>query len=132
MDIMQELKRIKYHQKLLLMISTHENPDSLSFFSQIIDWDLEKKDEKTIRHIMCLFDKRLSKEESFDLEIEFFKSINLEVNYNISDIPTLEEFSSYLNALQIEITPKYLLYALKKQGLYENSCEFLLEQYRKK
>ncbi|MGR5864896.1 hypothetical protein ACT7DZ_16175 [Bacillus cereus] len=80
---------------------------------------------------MCLIDKRLSKEESFDLEIGFFKSINLEVNYNISDIPTIEEFSSYLNALQIEITPKYLLYALKKQGLYENACEFLLEQYKK-
>ena len=63
--------------------------------------------------IISLFNKRLSNKNMFDLEKEFFDSINLQVVYDCSVKPTIEEYEIYLKAINIPIEPKYLLMAIK-------------------
>ncbi|MBD2816990.1 DUF1878 domain-containing protein, partial [Xenorhabdus sp. Flor] len=110
----------------------HENPDKFSFYHQIINHDLEKKDEIAILNIISLFNKRLSNENTFDFEKEFFDSISLQVIYDCNVKPTIEEYEGYLKAINIPINPKYLLMAINKQKESDNVCEFLLEKYKEK
>lgn len=132
MNIEQEISKLKYHKKIMLTMILHEDSDRFAFYHQIINYDLEQKDEKAILKIISLFNKRLSNKNMFDLEKEFFDSINLQVVYDCSVKPTIEEYEIYLKAINIPIEPKYLLMAIKKQQESNNACEFLLEQYSKK
>ncbi|MEB8720686.1 DUF1878 family protein, partial [Bacillus cereus] len=128
----QEISKLKYHKELMLTMLLHENPDKFSFYHQIINHDLEKKDEIAILNIISLFNKRLSNENTFDFEKEFFDSISLQVIYDCNVKPTIEEYEGYLKAINIPINPKYLLMAINKQKESDNVCEFLLEKYKEK
>lgn len=50
--IKNELLKIKYHQKLLLMIAIEENKEETLFFQGIIDFDLCEKQVKAIIEIV--------------------------------------------------------------------------------
>ena len=113
MNIEQEISKLKYHKKIMLTMILHEDSDRFAFYHQIINYDLEQKDEKAILKIISLFNKRLSNKNMFDLEKEFFDSINLQVVYDCSVKPTIEEYEIYLKAINIPIEPKYLLMAIK-------------------
>lgn len=132
MNIEQEISKLKYHKELMLTMFLHEDPDKFFFYHQIINYDLERKDEKAILKIISLFNKRLSKKNTFDFEKEFFDSINLQVIYDCNVKPTIEEYENYLKAINIPIEPKYLLMAINKQKESDNACEFLLKEYSKK
>jgi len=132
MNVEQEIFKLKYHKELMLTMLLHENPDRFFFYHQIINYDLERKDEKAILNIISLFNTRLSNESTFDLEKDFFDSISLQVIYDCSINPTIEEYETYLKAINIPIEPKYLLMAINKQRESDRACEFLLEQYSKK
>lgn len=113
MNIEQEISKLKYHKKIMLTMILHEDSDRFAFYHQIINYDAEQKDEKAILKIISLFNKRLSNKNMFDLEKEFFDSINLQVVYDCSVKPTIEEYEIYLKAINIPIEPKYLLMAIK-------------------
>ncbi|PEQ05042.1 DUF1878 family protein [Bacillus toyonensis] len=132
MNFEQEILKLKYHKKLMLTMLLHEDSEKFAFYHQLINYDLEAKDEKAILNIISLFNKRLSKENNFDLEKEFFNSISLQVIYDYNIKPTIDEYQSYLKALNIPMNPKYLLMAINKQHDSNKACEYLLEQYSKK
>ncbi|MGH0950733.1 DUF1878 family protein [Bacillus mycoides] len=132
MNVEQEISKLKYHKELMLTMLLHENPDKFFFYHQIINYDLERKDEKAILNIISLFNTRLSNESTFDFEKVFFDSINLQAIYDCSIKPTIEEYETYLKAINIPIEPKYLLMAINKQRESDGACEFLLEQYSKR
>ncbi|EEM13499.1 DUF1878 family protein [Bacillus pseudomycoides] len=132
MNIEQEIKKIKYHQKLMLTMFLHDDPERFSFYHQIIDFDLDEQIEKTILNIISLFNKRLSQDSDFSFEKDYFNSINFKVVYDCNVKPTIEEYESYLKEIDIPINPKYLLMAINKQKELDNACQFLLEQYSEK
>lgn len=129
MDFEQEILKLKYHKKLMLTMVLHEDSEKFAFYHQIINYDLEEKDEKAILSIISLFNKRLSEENNFDLEKEFFNSISLQVIYDSNIKPTVDEYQSYLHTLNIPMNPKYLLMAINKQQDSNKACQYLLEQY---
>lgn len=51
-NIKDELSKIKYHQKLLLIIALEENKEATLFFQGIIDFDLSEKQVKKIISIV--------------------------------------------------------------------------------
>ncbi|MEI5994495.1 hypothetical protein [Candidatus Enterococcus mansonii] len=51
-NIKEELSKIKYHQKLLLMITLKENKEDTLFFQGIIDFDLSEKQVKEIMTVV--------------------------------------------------------------------------------
>ncbi|MGX7265818.1 hypothetical protein [Enterococcus crotali] len=51
-NIKDELSKIKYHQKLLLIIALEENKEETLFFQGIIDFDLNEKQVKKIISIV--------------------------------------------------------------------------------
>ena len=46
MNIEQEISKLKYHKKIMLTMILHEDSDRFAFYHQIINYDLEQKDEK--------------------------------------------------------------------------------------
>ncbi len=132
MNIEQEILKLKYHKELMLTMLLHEDSEKFAFYHQIINYDLERKDEKAILNIISLFNKRLSEENNFDFEKEFFDSISLQVIYDCNIKPTIDEYEAYLKTLNVPMNPKYLLMAINRQHESNNACQFLLEQYSKK
>ncbi|CAI8876972.1 DUF1878 family protein [Bacillus pseudomycoides] len=132
MNIEQEIKKIKYHQKLMLTMFLHDDSERFAFYHQIIDFDLDEQIEKTILNIISLFNKRLSQDSNFSFEKDYFNSINFKAIYDCNVKPTIEEYESYLKEIDLPINPKYLLMAINKQKELDNACQFLLEQYSEK
>lgn len=132
MGLEQEIKKLKYHQKLMLTMFLNDDPEKFAFYHQIINFDLDEQAEKSILNIISLFNKRLSKNDNFNFEKDYFNSIGLKVIYDYNLNPTIEEYESYLEEMGIPMNSKYLLMAINKQNESDDACQYLLEQYNKK
>ncbi|MGM0217634.1 hypothetical protein [Enterococcus sp. AZ126] len=94
-NIQNELLKIKYHQKLLLMITLEENKEETLFFQGVIDFDLSEIQVKNIIEIVQ------------DGEIDDLKNYLLKENINF-DIHAL--LKSMINqSILIDNSKKLLL-----------------------
>ncbi|HHT7178889.1 TPA: DUF1878 family protein, partial [Bacillus cereus] len=55
MGLEQEIKKLKYHQKLMLTMFLNDDPEKFAFYHQIINFDLDEQAEKSILNIISLF-----------------------------------------------------------------------------
>ena len=126
----KELKKIKYHQKILLNIMTYEEPDSALFFHKIIDYDLDEFQVNSLIKLLTIFEEYLNKNTPFSKEtIKELKKIGLAINNDfLCEENILSEFEKCITTLGINIKIKYLLLSLKKQYLHENLCNQLLKK----
>ncbi|MGG3943712.1 hypothetical protein ABEV54_20010 [Peribacillus psychrosaccharolyticus] len=121
-------EKIKYHQKMLLHIATHEDPDEVLFFQQIISYDLDEKQVDTIIKLLCILAEEPN-EKMIDEDIKYFKELGIELNQNaLSSENVIGNLKLYLEILKIEIPLKYLLLSLKRQHIQEETCINLLKK----
>ncbi|GEM_PF-5086554 len=123
-EIKKTLEKRRYHQKILLDIACHENPDELFFFQQIIMYDLDEKQVKLLLAVLQYLehDKIFSIEKTQELE---------EFDIKIKDIPIMIEeklklLEDCIQKLKIDIPLKYLLLSLEKQNILSGVCKNLL------
>ncbi|MFI8685977.1 DUF1878 family protein [Rossellomorea sp. NPDC077527] len=125
-EIVEQINKLKYHQRLLLTISMDEEPEQYSFFHMIINHDLSEKDTKIIVGLLqTLEEKRVNNTISDKHE----KSILalLEKDFSV----TLDTFQNALNKANLDLDPVHLLKALKRQHICIELCDYLLNDSNK-
>ncbi|MDU9694088.1 DUF1878 family protein [Priestia aryabhattai] len=136
MDVVKEIQLLKYQNKLLQSLV---NGDEFPFFMFALNHSLNETQVNSILKVVNVFDFRL-KEETDENFNKFVKQHNedkanlneLGVDSNSlfkNELPTLEEFKSYVGAIYTEAFEiEYLLQSLKKQEINTKVCSYLLEQ----
>jgi len=123
LEIKNSLEKRRYHQKLLLDIACHEDPDELLFFQQIIMYDLHEKQVNLLLDVLQYLKlNKISSDESIQELKEF--------DINVEPLTTEEDKLNFLEKsaqkLKINIPIKYLLLSLQKQHILEETCNKLL------
>lgn len=128
-DDFEEIKNIltkrRYHEKILLNIACHDNPDELLFFQQIISYDLDEKQVKSLLNVLSyLQDNKYPSEEI----IKELKEFNIIIDKPILTVENdmLEFLNDSMEKLKIDIPLKYLLLSLKKQEILMEISQKLL------
>ncbi|MFC9538541.1 hypothetical protein ACFTQ7_01505 [Lysinibacillus sp. NPDC056959] len=124
-EIKNNLEKRRYHQKLLLDIACHENPDELPFFQQIIMYDLDEKQENLLLEVLqYLNHNKISSNE----RIQQLKEFDIKINdiSLVTDEDKLKFFGDCIQKLKIDIPLKYLLLSLEKQNILIEVCKRLL------
>ncbi|MBU2966182.1 MULTISPECIES: DUF1878 family protein [Bacteria] len=129
MDLIKEVTLLKYQFRLMQsMIQSDEFP----FYNFVIDWELEEEQVKVLTKILIVFHDRLTKEEVsiFGQNDHLFSKFKLPLDMLYrSQKPNLDEFKLYITKIFYqEFELKYLLLNLKKQCIFVNVCDHLLEQ----
>ncbi|PFM44010.1 Protein of unknown function [Bacillus sp. 5mfcol3.1] len=129
MDLIKEVTLLKYQFRLMQsMIQSDEFP----FYNFVIDWELEEEQVKVLTKILIVFHDRLTKEEVsiFGQNDHLFSKFKLPLDMLYSSKkPNLDEFKIYITKIFYqEFELKYLLLNLKKQCIFVNVCDHLLEQ----
>ncbi|MBK3311742.1 MULTISPECIES: DUF1878 family protein [Bacillales] len=129
MDLIKEVTLLKYQFRLMQsMIQSDEFP----FYNFVIDWELEEEQVKVLTKILIVFHDRLTKEEVsiFGQNDHLFSKFKLPLDMLYSSQkPNLNEFKLYITKIFYqEFELKYLLLNLKKQCIFVNVCDHLLEQ----
>lgn len=127
-EIKYNQEKMKYHQKMLLNITVHEDPDEVLFFQQIISYDLDEKQVNSIIKLLSIIseesNKIINEEDS-----KYFNELGIELNQDmLSSQNIIKNLEIYLEILKIEIPLKYLLLSLKKQHIQEATCINLLKK----
>lgn len=117
MDIINQIKKIKYHQKLLLTIALDEEPEQYSFFHFVMNNDLSEKDSKIILNLLQIFEDKRN-----NVEIEIGEFNLLETDFIVS----FDTFKTTLQKANINVEYTYLLKALKRQNIQVGLCDYLL------
>jgi hypothetical protein len=125
-----EIKKIKYHQKLLLNIASHENPEEVYFFQQIISYDLDEEQVNSLLNLFSSIENILEQKNTFDSsQIDYFKSLGIHIDINlITNENIIEYLEECIQVLKINIPLKYLLHGLKKQYMFIGFCDNLLQK----
>lgn len=128
-DNFEEIKNIltkrRYHEKILLNIACHDNPDELLFFQQIISYDLDEKQVKSLLNVLSyLQDNKYPSEEI----IKELKELNIIIDKPFLTVENdmLEFLNDSMEKLKIDIPLKYLLLSLKKQEILMEISQKLL------
>lgn len=127
-EIKYNQEKIKYHQKILLHIAIHEDPEEVIFFQQIISYDLDEKQVNSIIKLLSILAEEPN-EKMIDEDIKFFKELGIELNQTaLSSENVIDNLKIYLEILKIEIPLKYLLLSLKRQQIQKETCINLLKK----
>ncbi|MED3796132.1 hypothetical protein ACU64V_09570 [Lysinibacillus capsici] len=122
-EIKNSLEKRRYHQKLLLDIACHENPDELLFFQQIIMYDLDEKQVSLLLEVLQYL--KLNKISS-DTSIQELKEFDINVEHLTTEEDKLIFLEKSAQKLKINIPIKYLLLSLQKQQILQETCKKLL------
>ncbi|KAB2461625.1 DUF1878 family protein [Bacillus cereus] len=129
MDLVKEVTLLKYQFELMKrMIQSDEYP----FFMFVIDHEFEEEQVNALLKVLFTFNDRLTdgKVSIFAQSDHLFSQFNLplDVLYSSED-PDLNEFKRYITKIFYqEFKLEYLLLSLKKQHIFVNVCDYLLEQ----
>lgn len=129
MDLIKEVTLLRYQFRLMQsMIQSDEFP----FYRFVIDYEFEEEQVNALRKILITFHDRLTREEVsiFAQNNHLFSKFKLPLDmlYSLEN-SNLDEFKLYITKIfhqQFEL--KYLLLSLKKQCIFVNVCDYLLEQ----
>ncbi|MGG3045826.1 DUF1878 family protein [Bacillus anthracis] len=129
MDLIKEVTLLKYQFRLMQsMVQSDEFP----FYGFVIDYEFEEEQVKALTKILIAFHDRLTKEEVsiFAQNDHLFSKFKLPLDMIYSSKkPNLDEFKLYITKIFYqEFELKYLLLSLKKQCVFVNVCDYLLEQ----
>ena len=129
MDLIKEVTLLKYQFRLMQsMVQSDEFP----FYRFVIDYEFEEEQVKALTKILIAFHDRLTKEEVsiFAQNDHLFSKFKLPLDMLYSSKkPNLDEFKIYITKIFYqEFELKYLLLNLKKQCIFVNVCDYLLEQ----
>ncbi|WP_018767581.1 DUF1878 family protein [Bacillus sp. 105MF] len=129
MDLIKEVTLLRYQFRLMQrMIQSDEFP----FYGFVIDYEFEEEQVKALTKILITFHDRLTREEvsifaQNDYLFSKFK-LPLDMLYS-SEKPNLDEFKLYITKIFYqEFELKYLLLNFKKQCIFVDVCDYLLEQ----
>jgi len=128
-DLIKEVTLLKYQFRLMQsMVQSDEFP----FYRFVIDYEFEEEQVKALTKILIAFHDRLTKEEGsiFAQNDHLFSKFKLPLDMLYSSKkPNLDEFKLYVTKIFYqEFELKYLLLNLKKQCIFVNVCDYLLEQ----
>ena len=138
MNIEKEIRQLKYQIKLLKYMV---NDDEFPFFMYALNFEFEETQVNALLKIISAFDYRLnysSKHHNYhelNKDDETLKTLlkTYQIDtYEIykTELPTISEFKHYLNCIfaDKEINAKHLILSLKRQSIYKELCDFLLNQ----
>lgn len=123
-NIIEQIDKLKYHQKLLLTIAMDETPEQYSFFHMIINHNLSEKDSKIILSLLQIFEEKRQNHKIEEDKYESSILTLLEDDFSV----TLDTFQNVLNRANLNLNPIYLLKALKKQHINVELCDYLLNE----
>ncbi|MDM5214970.1 DUF1878 family protein [Peribacillus sp. NJ4] len=122
-ELIDEFKKMKYHQKLLLTIALDKNPEQYTFFHFILNNDLSEKDSKVIFDILHALENK--KEGTYQKgKYEGVIASLLGDNPSVS----MDTFEKSLLHVNIDVNPIYLIRSLRNQYFQVDLCNYLLEQ----
>jgi len=122
-ELIDEFKKMKYHQKLLLSIALDKNPEQYTFFHFILNNDLSEKDSKVIFDILhALEDKKEGTYQKGKYEAGIASLLG--DNPSVS----MDTFEKVLLHVNIDVNPIYLIKSLRNQYFQVDLCNYLLEQ----
>lgn len=122
-ELIDEFKKMKYHQKLLLTIALDKNPEQYTFFHFILNNDLSEKDSKVIFDILHALENK--KEGTYQKgKYEGVIASLLGDNPSVS----MDTFEKSLLHVNIDVNPIYLIKSLRNQYFQVDLCNYLLEQ----
>lgn len=128
-DDFEEIKNIltkrRYHEKILLNIACHDNPDELLFFQQIISYDLDEKQVKLLLNVLSYLQDNKCPSEEIVKELKEFDII-IDNPYLTVEMDMLEFLRDSMEKLKIDIPLKYLLLSLEKQEILMGISQKLL------
>ncbi|PUB12196.1 DUF1878 family protein [Paenisporosarcina sp. OV554] len=121
--MLDELNKLKYHQKLLLTIALDKEPEQYTYFHFIINHDLSEKDSKVTFDILhALGDKR----EGIYQKGKYQEVIASLLGDNPS--VSMDTFENALLHVNIDVNPIYLIKSLRDQYIQVDLCNYLLEE----
>ncbi|OEH94265.1 DUF1878 family protein [Bacillus solimangrovi] len=140
MNIEKEIGKLKYQIKLLKCMV---NGDEFPFFMYAIDHEFEENQVNALLKILTAFRYRMY--EGTDDNYHHYHELNkadaqlqsLLIIYQIEtseiykhELPSIIEFRHYLNCIfaEKETNPKHILLSLKRQSIYKELCDYLLNQ----
>ncbi|MDS0527583.1 hypothetical protein NNC19_17975 [Clostridium sp. SHJSY1] len=123
---------LKYQIKLLqLMISSVTDDDKYMFYNFVIDHNIsEQKTKIILKSLGVLKDRILGNEVSSEMKelCEGIESLN---DLFINKEPSFNEYEDFIRKyISEELETKYLLMALKRQGIHIEVCEYLLKDMK--
>ncbi|MFE4077070.1 DUF1878 family protein [Peribacillus sp. YIM B13477] len=122
-ELIDEFKKMKYHQKLLLTIALDKNPEQYTFFHFILNNDLSENDTKVIFDILhALEDKKEGTYQKGKYEAAIASLLG--DNPSVS----MDTFEKALLHVNIDVNPIYLIKSLRNQYFQVDFCNYLLEQ----
>lgn len=124
-EIKNTLIKRRYHQKLLLNIACHDNPDELLFFQQIISYDLDEKQVKSLLNVLLYLQDNKYPSEGIIKELKEF-DIVINEPYLTTEIDMLEFLNNSMKKLKVDIPLKYLLISLERQSILTEISKKLL------
>ncbi|MCK1994933.1 DUF1878 family protein [Peribacillus muralis] len=124
-NMLDELNKVKYHQKLLLTIALDNNPEQYTYFHFIMNHDLSEKDSKVIFHLLhALEDKRegIYQKDKYEAGIASLLGDNPSVS-----IDTIEKALLHVN---LDVNPVYLIKSMRDQYILVDLCNYLLQELK--
>ncbi|WP_164855050.1 DUF1878 family protein [Peribacillus frigoritolerans] len=122
-ELIDEFKKMKYHQKLLLTIALDKDSEQYTFFHFILNNDQSEKDSKVIFEILHALEdikEGTYKKGKYEAAITSLLGDNPSVSMDI--------FEKALLHVNIDVNPIYLIKSLRNQYLQVDLCNYLLEQ----
>ncbi|KPN96056.1 DUF1878 family protein [Lysinibacillus sp. ZYM-1] len=140
MNVEQEIRQLKYQIKLLKFMV---NDDEFPFFMYALDNEFEETQVNAVMKILSAFYYRLNErndnnfhsyhelnkdDESLKTLLKTYQIDTLEI-YK-TELPSISEFEHYLNCIyhNKEINAKHFILNLKRQSIYKELCDYLLNQ----
>lgn len=121
--MLDEINKLKYHQRLLLTIALDKEPEQYTYFHFIMNHDLSEEDSKLIFDILHALGDKM---EGIYEESKYHESIRT----FLGDDPLLsmKTFEDALFHVNIEVDPTYLIKSLRNQYIQVELCNYLLEE----
>ncbi|MDS0527702.1 hypothetical protein NNC19_18595 [Clostridium sp. SHJSY1] len=120
---------LKYQIKLLqIMICSVTDDDKYMFYNFVIDHNIsERKTNVILKSLGVLKDRILENEVSSEIK-ELCEGIEPLNDLFINKEPSFNEYNDFIRKyISKEFEARYLLLALKRQGIYIEVCNYLLK-----
>ncbi|MHC1681911.1 MAG: hypothetical protein AB6733_03015 [Clostridiaceae bacterium] len=125
----EKYELLNYKIKTLHLIMSNLLKDDCSFYSFIIDHDLSQQNVSIIFKSLSILEDRICENKTLHEPRELNCENTLEFeNLLINSKPTYNEYETFIkNNINEELNVRYLLLALKRQGIHTAVCEYLLK-----
>ncbi|MBD7912783.1 hypothetical protein [Clostridium cibarium] len=126
----EKYELLKYQIKILQLMLSSVTEDKFAFYNFVIDHNITEQKVSIILNGLSVLKDRIAKGK-VSQNTKAFYGENLSSLF-IDASPTYKEYENFVQTyIDGQLNTRYLLLALKRQGIHKEVCDYLLEDMKK-